>query len=58
MLVAWAKEFKQRDCTLWLYPKSNIDEDEWSKNCPNNGGNGEHVKPKRTPFKKKTNCPP
>ncbi len=39
-------------------PKLDINEDEWLKNHPKNGGNGEFERHEKTPLEKKTNHPP
>ncbi len=57
-LASWAEIFQQHDCTIWLYPKLDIDESKWTKNCSMNGGNEGHVRHERTFLEKKTNCLP
>jgi hypothetical protein len=46
--VSWVEEFYQHDYTLQFYAKSNINENEWSKNHQMSDGNKNHEKHEKT----------
>jgi hypothetical protein len=47
-LASWVEKLYQHDYTLQFYPKSNINENEWSKNHQMSDGNKNHEKHEKT----------
>jgi hypothetical protein len=56
--VSWVGELWLHNYIHQISLKLNIDENEWLKNLPASGKNGAHKRHVKTPFEKKTNCPP